>query len=76
MISVHAEKTDYASASGPPAQNNAPAFGTVDTQVWELGNSLWDIQAGSIFVPSPTGNKEPGNVLEKCVTAAHGIQPQ
>jgi RHS repeat-associated protein len=56
--------------------NNNSAFGTVGTQVWELGNSLTSIQAGSIFVPIPIGPKEPGNILVKCVIAAHGIQPQ
>jgi RHS repeat-associated protein len=54
--------------------NNNNAFGTVDTQVWELANSLWVIQAGSSLIPVPTGDKEPGKVLENCVKANHGIQ--
>ena len=53
--------------------NNNSAYGTVDTQVWELGNSLSVIQS-SKFIPVPTGDKEPGNVLTNCVKAGHGIQ--
>jgi hypothetical protein len=54
--------------------NNNNAYGTVDTQVWELGNSLWRIQAGSPFVPWPP--VEPGKTLENCVRTHDGIQPQ
>jgi hypothetical protein len=54
--------------------NNNNAYGTVDTQVWELGNSLWRIQAGSPFIPWPS--VEPGKTLENCVRNHNGIQPQ
>lgn len=54
--------------------NNNNAYGTVSTQVWELGNSLWVIQAGSSLIPVPTGKDEPGRVLENCVKGGHGIQ--
>lgn len=54
--------------------NNNHAFGTVDTQVWELGNALWRIQAGDAYIPWPA--PEPGSVLENCVRKHSGIQRQ
>jgi RHS repeat-associated protein len=54
--------------------NNNNAYGTVVTQAWELGNSLWRIQAGSGFVPWPS--VEPGKTLDNCVRTHNGIQPQ
>jgi RHS repeat-associated protein len=52
--------------------NNNKAFGTVVTQVHELGHSLFKITAGSNLIPEPNG--EVGNALEDCVKQNHGIQ--
>src|SRR4029077_7623686 len=51
--------------------NNNNPFGTVSTQVHELGHSLFQIQAGSAFIPEPNG--EIGQALEDCVTRYHVI---
>jgi RHS repeat-associated protein len=51
--------------------NNNNAYGTVITQVHELGHSLWDIFAGSPLVPEPQG--EAGKALEDCVKNNKGI---
>src|SRR6266576_4850994 len=52
--------------------NNNNVFGTVATQIHELGHSLWTITAGSGFIPQ--SNSDAGRTLENCVTTRHGIK--
>ncbi len=52
--------------------NNNNAFGTVTTQVHELGHSLFKIASGSNLIPEPNG--EAGQALEDCVKQQNGIQ--
>jgi RHS repeat-associated protein len=52
--------------------NNNNSFGTLITQVHELGHSLFTITAGSSFISEPNG--EIGKALEDCVRQRHGIR--
>jgi RHS repeat-associated protein len=51
--------------------NNNTPFGTLTTQVHELGHSLFKITSGSNFIPEPNGDI--GKALEDCVKTNHGI---
>jgi hypothetical protein len=52
--------------------NNNSAFGTVVTQIHELGHSLYDITTGVGLNPD---SADTGKSLEDCVKKNHGVQP-